>query len=337
MTPRLHFEPLVLHLRHTFTIARSSEDVARTLVVHIQGEGIDAVGESAPVDRYNETVDLVERQLRQLDLSGADLRNFDDVLARIPPDQRGAMCAVDLALHDWAGKHLGIPAYELLGLDPARALQTSFTIGIDDVNKMVSKAREALHMPILKVKLGGGNEVAVLDALRSVFRGVIRVDANEAWTPEEAVGHLRELKRYDLEFCEQPIPAGNPAGLRYVRENGGVPVMADEDCRTLEDLAALYGCVDAINIKLVKCGGMREAVRMIHAARAMNMKIMLGCMIESSVLCTAAAQLTPLVDYADLDGPLLITDDPYSGALYDGAQLRLPSAPGLGVQARKAA
>jgi len=180
------------------------------------------------------------------------------------------MCALDLALHDWAGKRLGIPVYGLLGLDPTKALQTSFTIGIDDVEKMVSKTREALHMPILKVKVGAGNEVAVLEAMRSVYRGIIRVDANEAWTPEEAVRHLRELKRFDLEFCEQPIAAGSPAGLRYVRENAGVPIMADEDCRTLEDLAPLFGCVDAINIKLVKCGGMREAVRMIHAARAMG-------------------------------------------------------------------
>ena len=192
-------------------------------------------------------------------------------------------------------------------------------------------------MPILKVKLGTGNEREILQALRSVYRGIIRVDANEAWTPEEAVARLRDLARYELEFCEQPIAAGNPAGLQYVRENSPVPIMADEDCRTLEDIAPLFGCVDAINIKLVKCGGIREAVRMIHAARAMRMKIMLGCMIESSVLCTAAAQLTPLVDYADVDGPLLVTDDPYIGADYDGAQLRLPTAPGLGVRPRNAA
>lgn len=337
MTPVLRFEHLALHLRHTFTIARSSEDIARTLVVRLAGDGIDALGESSPVDRYDENAEIVERQLRGLDLTGADLWKIDGVLARIPLDQRGAMCAVDLALHDWAGKRLGIPVYRLLGLDPARALRTSFTIGIDDIDAMMRKTREALHMPILKVKIGAGDEEAVLDALRSIYRGIIRVDANEAWTPEEAVSRLRALKRFDLEFCEQPIPAGNPAGLKHVRENAGVPIMVDEDCRTLDDIAPLYGCVDAINIKLVKCGGIREAVRMIHAARAMGMKIMLGCMIESSVLCTAAAQLTPLVDYADLDGPLLITDDPFTGALYEAAQLRLPDLPGLGVRPRSAA
>ena len=337
MQPLLRFETLTLHLRHTFTIARSSEDVARTLLLHLTAEGIEAVGESAPIARYSESVDLVERQLGALDFRDANLWHIDEVLARVPRDQRGAMCALDLALHDWAGKRLNIPVYQLLGLDPAKAKQTSFTIGIDDVDKMVSKTREAAHLPILKVKLGAGNEREILQALRSVYRGIIRVDANEAWTPEEAVDHLRDLKSFGLEFCEQPIAAGNPAGLRYVRENSPIPIMADEDCRTLEDLAVLNGCVDGINIKLVKCGGIREAVAMIHAARAMRMKIMLGCMIESSVLCTAAAQLTPLVDYADVDGPLLVTDDPYAGADYDGAQLRLPSAPGLGVRPRNAA
>jgi L-alanine-DL-glutamate epimerase-like enolase superfamily enzyme len=337
MTPQLRFEPLALHLRHTFTIARSSEDIAHTLVVHMLADGVEAVGESSPIGRYSEDVDLVLRHLKALDLSGADPWHIDETLARIPRDQRGAMCALDLALHDWAGKKLGVPVYQLLGLDPAKALQTSFTIGIDDLDKMVDKTREALHMPILKVKVGRGNEIAIFEALRSVYRGIIRVDANEGWTPQEAVRHLRELARFELEFCEQPIAAGNPAGLRYVRENSPIPILVDEDCRTLEDIAPLYGCVDGINIKLVKCGGIREAVRMIHAARAMGMKIMLGCMIESSVLCTAAAQLTPLVDYADVDGPLLVTDDPYDGARYDGAQLRLPAAPGLGVRPRSAA
>lgn len=337
MTPKLRYEPLTLHLRHTFTIARSSEDVASTLLLHLHADGVDAVGESSPIGRYSESVDLVAQQLDALDLRGANPWQIDATLDRVPREQRGAMCAMDLALHDWAGKRLGIPVYQLLGLDPGKAKQTSFTIGIDDLETMVKKAREALHLPILKVKLGSGGEREFLHALRSAYRGIIRVDANEAWTPEEAVAMLRELAPYEIEFCEQPIAAGNPAGLRYVRENSPVPIVADEDCRTLEDVAALYGCVDGINIKLVKCGGIREAVRMIHAARALSMKVMLGCMIESSVLCTAAAQLTPLVDYADVDGPMLVTDDPYIGADYDGAQLRLPAAPGLGVRPRNAA
>ncbi|MDQ2818044.1 MAG: dipeptide epimerase [Candidatus Eremiobacteraeota bacterium] len=333
----LTHQRLSLHLRHTFTIARSSEDVARTLLVKLDVGELSGLGESSPVGRYDESVDLVAAQLDALDLSGADAWQIDSVLATVPRDQRGAMCALDLALHDVAGKRLGIPVYRLLGLDPAAAKQTSFTIGIADIETMVAKARQVLHLPILKVKLGKGNEIEMLEALRAVYSGTIRVDANEAWTPQAAVKALGEMERLDIEFCEQPIRAGHPDQLRFVRERSPIPIIVDEDCRTLDDIAPLHGCVDGINIKLVKCGGMREAVRMIHAAHALGMKVMIGCMIESSVLCTAAAQLTPLADYADVDGPLLITDDPYEGVGYEGAWLRLPEAPGLGVRPRAAA
>ena len=327
-------QALSLHLRHTFTISRGSEDVADTVLLRLSADGIDALGESAPVERYSENAQLVAQQLRSLPIDGADLDHFDEVLDLLPAQAHGARCALDLALHDLAGKRLGIPAYRLFGLDPAKAAVTSFTIGLADLEKTIEKTKEARHFPILKVKTGDGLEVQTLEAIRSVYTGRIRLDANEAWTPEGAVTTLNELARFDIEFCEQPIPAGNPPGLRYVKERSRIPVFVDEDSRTLADLACLYACVDGINIKLAKCGGMREAVRMIHAARALGMKIMLGCMIESSVLATAAAHLTPLVDYADLDGPLLITDDPFEGVRYDGARLHLPDAPGLGVTPR---
>ncbi|MBC5825713.1 MAG: dipeptide epimerase [Candidatus Eremiobacteraeota bacterium] len=333
----LHHELLTLHLRHTFTIARSSEDIARTLLLRVSVDGLEGLGESSPVGRYSESAELVAQQLDRVNLADANPWHFDTVLDRVARDQRGAMCALDIALHDLAGKRLGVPVYQMLGLDPALARQTSFTIGIADIETMLTKAREALHLPIFKVKIGKGNEIETLEALRSVYSGTIRVDANEAWTPEQAVKALREIDRLDIEFCEQPIKAGHPEQLRFVRERSPIPIVVDEDCRTLEDIAPLHGCVDGINIKLVKCGGMREAVRMIHAAHALGMKVMIGCMIESSILCTAAAQLTPLVEYADVDGPLLITDDPYQGVAYDGAQLRLPDAPGLGVRPRSAA
>ncbi|HEV2037675.1 MAG TPA: enolase C-terminal domain-like protein, partial [Candidatus Eremiobacteraceae bacterium] len=202
------------------------------------------------------------------------------------------------------------------------------------IEKTIEKTKEARHLPILKVKLGGDKDVETLEAIRSVYTGRIRLDANEGWTPEVAVSKLQTIARFDIEFCEQPIPAGHPEQLRYVKEHSPIPIFVDEDSRTLTDLARLHGCVDGINIKLVKCGGMRPALAMIHAARALGMKIMIGCMIESSVLATAAAHLSPLVDYADIDGPLLISDDPFVGVRYDGAQLRLPDAPGLGVVRR---
>jgi L-alanine-DL-glutamate epimerase-like enolase superfamily enzyme len=329
-TRRLH-----LHLRHTFTISRGSEDVAETVVLGLDADGVEALGESAPISRYDESPDIVSRELDALALREADLWRFDEALALLG-DAMGARCALDVALHDLAGKRLGVPVYQLFGLDPDKALQTSFTIGIADRATTLAKVKEAESLPILKVKVGTPGSIETLEAIRSVYRGVIRVDANEAWAPEEAVAMLREMERFDIEFCEQPIEAGHPERLRFVKERSKIPIVVDEDSLTSADLPPLFGCVDGINIKLVKCGGLREALRMIHTARAMKLKIMIGCMIESSVLATAAAHITPLCDYADLDGPLLITDDPYQGVRYDGAQMRLPDAPGLGVAPRQA-
>jgi L-Ala-D/L-Glu epimerase len=335
--PRLELEPLGLRLRHRFTIARSFEDVSETLIVRLFERGIEALGEVTPSARYGETVALIEQQLRVVRLDDANLLDVKSTLGRIPPVQRGAMCALDLALHDYAGKLLGVPAYVLFGLDPARAKMTSFTIGIASIEETLAKVREAAHMPILKVKLGAGHEIETIEAIRAIFRGAIRVDANEGWTPEQAVELLRELARFDLEFCEQPVPAGHPEQLRFVRERSPIQILADEDSVVPDDVARLAGCVDGINVKLVKCGGMREAARMIGLARGHHLKVMIGCMIESSVLSTAAAHLTPLADYADIDGPLLIQDDPFEGVMYEGAQLRLPDAPGLGVKERSTA
>lgn len=334
---RLRCEPLELHLRHTFTIARASEDIATTVIARLRAGDLEGVGESAPVDRYGESAALVIEQLERSDLAGIDAYALDAALARIGDDRRGALCALDLALHDLIGKALGVPVYRLLGLDPGEAKPTSFTIGIADLPTMLGKAREALHYPILKVKVGSGGEIEMLEALRGIYRGVIRVDANEAWEPEEAVRMLVALRRFDIEFCEQPIAAGDPARFRYVKERSPIPVYADESCRTLDDVAPLGGCADGIVIKLVKCGGIRAAVAMIHAARALGLRVMIGCMIESSVLATAGAHLTPLVDHADLDGPLLVTDDPFDGVTFDGASLRLPERPGLGVVPRAGA
>jgi L-Ala-D/L-Glu epimerase len=334
---QLRTERLSLRLRHTFTIARSSEDVAETVVLHVEGGGIDALGESAPIERYAETCALVEARLREVSLRDVDPLHLDAAIQRIGSGGRGAMCALDLALHDRAGKALGVPVYELFGLDPRRAATTSFTIGIADIETMLAKTREAAALPILKVKVGRGGEVELLEAMRGIYRGAMRIDANEAWTPEQAAAKLGELARFDIELCEQPVPAGDNAALRYVRERSPIPIFADESCMVAADVPALAGCVDGIVIKLVKCGGLREAVRMVHVARAVGLKVMLGCMIESSILATAGAHLSPLVDYADLDGPLLITNDPYEGVRFDGARLVLPDAPGLGVRVRAAA
>jgi len=328
---RLDVEPLALPLKHAFTIARSTETVAQTVLVRLHWNGIEALGESAPSERYDESIASVLGGLAALDL-GDDPYALDRLLAGLPP---AVACGLDIALHDCIGKDLERPLWRLFGLDPSRTPLTSFTIGIAPLDETLEKVREVESHPVIKVKLGTGAERETLDAIRSIYTGTIRIDANEGWSAEGAVALLRDLARYDIEFCEQPIPAGHPEQLRWIRSRSPIPIVTDEDSKDARDLPALLGCVDGINVKLVKCGGIRAALAMIHTARAMGFKIMLGCMLESQVLTSAAAHLSPLVDWADLDGPFLTADDPFTGISYDAGKIVLPDGPGLGVRARE--
>lgn len=321
---------LDLPLVHTFTIARSSEDVARTALVRLRWNGIEALGESSPSARYGESVASVKAGLEAHAL-GDDPYALDALLAGLSPAQR---CGLDVALHDCIGKDLDRPLWRLLGLDAARTPVTSFTIGIATLETTLDKVREVRDHPILKIKLGKGAEVETLAAIRDVYTGTIRIDANEGWTPERAAVLLGELARYDVEFCEQPIPAGHPERLRWLRERSPIPLVADEDAKDACDVAALAGCVDGVNVKLVKCGGIRGALAMIATARALGTRVMLGCNVESAILSTAAAQLSPLVDWADLDGPFLVARDPFIGITYANGKIVLPDGPGLGVRER---
>ncbi len=329
MSPiRLTVEALDLPLKHTFTIARSSASVARTAIVRLRWNGIEALGESAPSERYNEDVASVIAGLDALEL-GDDPYALERLLTGLPPAQA---CGLDIALHDCIGRDLDLPLWRLFGLDPARTPRTSFTVGIAGTEETLDKVREVGTHPILKVKLGGGNDLETIEAIRSIYTGTIRVDANEGWSPEQAVKNLAELAKFDIEFCEQPIPAGSPEKLRWIRERSTIPIVTDEDSKDARDLPALRGCVDGINVKLVKCGGIRGALAMIHTARAMGLKIMLGCMLETQILTAAAAHLSPLVDWADLDGPFLTASDPFSGVSYVNGKIVLPDGPGLGVR-----
>jgi L-alanine-DL-glutamate epimerase-like enolase superfamily enzyme len=242
---------------------------------------------------------------------------------------------VDLALHDLIGKKLGLPLWKYWGLDPSLTPRTSFTIGIASLEKVVAKVGEAESYPVLKIKVGVANDLEILREVRRLApRKTLRVDANCGWTVKEAIAKARALEKLGIEFIEQPIPPGNNAALKKIKEAIGLPLLTDESSLVPEDVPALRGCVDGINIKLVKCGGLRAGMRMIHTARACGLKIMFGCMIESSVLISAAAQLAPLADFADLDGNLLITNDPFRGVKIDSqAKLILPEAPGIGVRA----
>jgi L-Ala-D/L-Glu epimerase len=328
VTPmQLTVEPLELPLKHTFTIARSSESVAPTAVVRLRWNGREGLGESAPIERYGENVASVRAGLERHPL-GDDPYALEALLAGLTPAQA---CGLDIALHDLIGKDLDRPLWRLLGLDPSRTPRTSFTIGIAPLEETLAKVREVGTHPILKIKLGKGDELETIAAIRSIYTGTIRVDANEGWTPEQAVALLGAMGKYEIEFCEQPIPAGTPERLRWIRERSPIPIVTDEDSRDARDLPALIGCVDGVNVKLVKCGGIRGALAMIHAARALGFKIMLGCMVETQILTSAAAHLSPLVDWADLDGPFLTARDPFAGIVYDDGKIVLPGGPGLGV------
>ncbi len=321
-----------LKLVYPFKIARRAVDEFRQVIsVEIDG----GLGETAPARFYGETVETVQAAFDTLD-AGLDgnldaiesvMSELESVLGR----NYAAKSAIDMALHDRLGKELGVPLYRLWGLDPKATPLTTFTIGIDEPEVMQQKVREAEVYPLLKVKLGTDRDLELIRALREVTDKPIYVDANTAWTPKEAVRKIRELVPYGVELIEQPTKPDDLEGLKFVREHSELPIFADESVKRAADIPALVGCVDGINIKLVKCGGLLEAMRIIHIARAHGLQVMIGCMIESSLGITAAAHLTPLVDYADLDGHLLVANDPYRGVTLEVGKLILPDLPGIGV------
>lgn len=333
----LAYQALDLHLTHPFTIARGTQTAAHNVLVRIESDGIQGIGEAAPSEHYGDTrgstcqfIDLASEVLSaQEPISRVHL--LMEGIARNNPAPKAA---IDMAVYDLLGKRLSAPLYEILGLDPNATPATSFTIGIDSPDIMAQKAKAADQYSILKVKVGTANDIENLEAIRSVSNAIIRLDANEAWSPKGAIAAIEELSRFDIEFIEQPVAAGDLAGLGFVRENSPIPVLADEACIVPADVPKIAPYVDGINIKLMKCGGIYPALQMIHIARAHNLKVMMGCMIESCLAITAAAHLSPLLDYADLDGHLLISEDPFVGVGVENGRLTLPNSPGLGVKER---
>ena len=336
---RVTAEPLDLPLRHPFRISRGVQDRAHSLLVTVESGGVSGIGEAAPDSSgyYGETIATMLAALPAL-----EARLPDDPLLREEAvagmdaalhHGHGALkSALDMALWDYAGQLTGQPVYRLLGLNPERAPLTSLTIGIDTPDEMAQRAREAADFPILKIKIGTEQDVERVRAIRDVTAATLRVDANAAWTSREALRHIEQLAPFGIEFVEQPVAADDLAGLRFVRERSPLPIIADESCFTLADVPRLADCCDGINIKLAKCGGITNALKLIAAARAHSLKVMLGCMVSSSLAITAAAQISPLVDYADLDGALLIADDPFVGVRVERGRLLLPEEPGLGVR-----
>jgi L-alanine-DL-glutamate epimerase-like enolase superfamily enzyme len=322
MPPSLETKILRLNLQHTWTTTMSSSTYRDTLHVAYSRDGITGHGEGAPIVRYHEDAQGARQaveSVRDLVLA-ADPMHFSNIMAdvfkRVPGDWAGKS-AIDIALLDWAGQKLGIPLYAWFGLDPADTPLTTFSIGIDTPEITRQKTREAAAYPILKVKVGLATDEATIEAVRSVTDKKLRVDANEGWKDkEEAVRKINWLEQHGVEFIEQPMP---------------VPLIADEACRHAADIPRLRDAFDGVNVKLDKAGGILEAKRMIEVAKALGMRTMLGCMVSSSVTVTAAAHLSPLVDYADLDGNLLIANDPFHGVKVDKGKLILPNRPGLGL------
>jgi L-alanine-DL-glutamate epimerase-like enolase superfamily enzyme len=327
---------VTLELPETFTIARGSQDAAEVVEVEIRHQGVSGFGEAAPIERYDESAQSALAYLEGVgDVLGDDPFALDDVMRRLPDEQFAARAAVDGALHDLGGKLLGEPVWRMLGLERLGP-PTSWTIGLASPDEMAEKAARAEatgRFKRLKLKLGGadGRDVDRVRAVREVSAVPLQVDVNEWWTLDETLDSLPQLEELGVEYCEQPLPAGSRDGAKLKKESP-IPIYVDEDCHTLRDVAACGVIGHGINIKLAKSGGIREAVRMAHAARAAGLGVMLGCMVESGLGIAAGAAMASLCDHVDLDGNLLISHDPWPGVeLVDGIQT--PSEePGLGVR-----
>lgn len=345
---RLVIEPLSLRLRQPFVIAHGASTTRDNVLVRLvagnpldpSGTGaLDGIGEAAAVPYLGESRAGIEAYLRALQLGQPELDplGLAHAIDALPPGSAAARAAVDIALHDAFGKALGQPLYRLFGLRPERIPPSSFTIAIGTPEQM-ARAALAAPLPVLKLKLGAGSDaedLARVDAVRAASARPIRVDANAGWSRERAERLLPLLAERGVELCEQPLPAGDLEGLRALARLPRRPALfADESIRDSRDIVAHAGVADGVVIKLAKSGGVRGALRDIALARALGLDVLLSCMIESSVAVTAAAHIAPLCQHVDLDGPLLIDDDPFEGVLHREGRLLLPDRPGLGLVAR---
>jgi L-Ala-D/L-Glu epimerase len=322
-----------LPLAEPFVIARETTEVADVVWVELEHDGHVGYGEAAPSDRYGESAESAAAYLADAaEALGDDPFAREEVMARLPEREYAARAALDAALHDLNGKLARLPVWRLLGLRRAGP-PTSWTVGLGDPDEMARKAERSARFDSLKLKLGGrdGLDVERVAAVRAVWEGPLRVDVNEYWTLDEARDALPRLAELGVDYCEQPLRAEDPEGASLKAE-APIPVYVDEDCHTLGDVAACAERAHGVNIKLAKSGGIREAIRMVHAARALGLGVMLGCMVESGLGIAAGASIASLFDHVDLDGNILLREDPWPGVeLVEGVQLPSES-PGLGVR-----
>ena len=332
MPVSLRTETVELRLKTPFRLSRGTSAVRHNVIATIEWGGFTGQGEAAPIPRYGETASSATDALLAMADTIGDPTAFSQEAARVAvPAQRAARAALDAALHDLAGRRLGIPVRELLGLGRSALAPTSWTIGNDPIDEALAKVADAGAFEVLKVKMGLPGDLELVRAIRESTRQAIRVDANEGWTSETAQDRLTELAKLDVEFVEQPLPAGRLEETRALRARSPLPFVADEDVHDAGDVYRLVGAYDGINVKLAKCGGIAPAIELIAVARALGLKVLLGCMIESSLGIAAALAVAPLVDWIDLDGHLLTANDPFTGLGFREGRLVASDAPGLGV------
>ncbi len=332
----LSFEPYELKLRHSFNLAKSSRTTTPDVQVRLEYDGIVGYGEASMPPYLGESIDSVSAFLSKLDLSQFSdpfrIEDIHDYLDNVAPDNRAAKASVDIALHDLLGKIMGQPWYKIWGLNPDKAPCTSFTIGIDTAEVVRKKVDEAAPYKVLKVKMGLDNDKELVEVIRSKTDRPICVDANQGWNSKEhALEMCHWLAERNCLFVEQPMPKEMVDETAWLRERSPLPIVADEFLQRLPDVSRAAQAYDAINIKLMKSTGLHEAYKMAVLARGLGMKVMLGCMTETSCAISAAAQLAPLADWADLDGNLLITNDLYDGAKIVDGKVTIPNRPGIGV------
>ncbi|MGM9846468.1 MAG: dipeptide epimerase [Muribaculaceae bacterium] len=333
----LTFFPYELQLRHAFNLAKYSRTTTPDVQVRLEYDGIVGYGEASMPPYLGESVESVTKFLSQLDLSQFSdpfrIEEIHEYMESVAPNNRAAKASVDIALHDLLGKIMGQPWYKIWGLNPEKAPSTSFTIGIDTAEVVRQKVDEAAPYNVLKVKMGLDNDKELVDIIRSKTDRPICVDANQGWNDKEkALEMCHWLSERNCLFVEQPMPKEMIEETAWLRERSPLPIIADEFMQRLPDVRRAAEAYDGINIKLMKSTGMHEAYKMAVLARSLGMKVMLGCMTETSCAVTAAAQLAPMVDWADLDGNLLIANDLFDGIKIVEGKVTIPDRPGIGVE-----
>jgi L-alanine-DL-glutamate epimerase-like enolase superfamily enzyme len=333
----LRFRPYELQLKHVFTLATGSRTTTPVMLTEIEFDGIVGYGEASMPPYLGESHETAASFLKLADLTQfASPFLMEDILTYIDnlvPGNYAAKASIDIALHDLVGKIMKLPWYRIWGLNPEHTPNTSFTIGIDKPEVVKEKVKEASPYKILKVKLGQGNDREMIESVRSVTDTLICVDVNQGWTDRQmALEMIHWLKDQGVVFIEQPMVKTSVDDIAWLTQNSPLPIIADEAIQTIGDFKKIQGVYSGINIKLMKCGGLRAAYKMISMARALDMKVMIGCMTETSCAVTAAAQLSPLVDWADLDGNLLISNDVFEGITIKDGKIMLPDRPGIGIR-----